>query len=120
MIAILLLLLTLATDSTTGSSNSLLPALDDFIEVYPSLSNSRSDGPSLTPLYFGLMVAPSEDSDYLNTTLTAVQLALDTINADSDLLRGYSLHYTLTVSQVTIPKHAIQFAMTIVVILTLN
>ena len=74
--------------------NNLMTTFNSFVQVYPPVR------PSLTPLYFGLMVAPSEDSDYLNTTLTAVQLALDTINADSDLLRGYSLHYILTTSQV--------------------
>ena len=80
----------------TCFTNDLLPELGNFSSVYPSVNES-----STTPLYFGLMGA-SEDSDYLNTTVTAVQLALDKINSDSDLLRGYSLHYTLTTSQVQI------------------
>ena len=67
--------------------------------VYPLEKNLSNDSLT-TPLYFGLMVAPSEDSTYLNTTVTAVQLALDTINTNIDLLKGYSLHYTLTVSKV--------------------
>ena len=73
------------------------PVLNDSVQIYPSLDQSGG----LSPLYFGLMAAPSEDSDYVNATVKAIQLALDEINDNSDLLRGYSLHYTLTVSQVT-------------------
>ena len=67
---------------------------------YPSEKTFRDS--STTPLYFGLMVVPSvrEDDNYLNTTVTAVQLALDAINANPNLLRGYTLYYTLTTSQV--------------------
>ena len=65
-------------------------------DVYPDIDDSS------TPLYFGFMLA-SSDMDHLDsTTITAVQIAVDDINADKDLLRGYSLHYTLTASQVTI------------------
>ena len=107
-----ILLLIFAIECASGEvcpEASLMTILDNYFDgYYSSVANSKpSTAPPIpdnqsmaTPLYFGLMVAPSEDSDYLNTTLTAVQLALDTINADSDLLRGYSLHYTLTVSQV--------------------
>ena len=103
---VLLLALTLhCTSGQTCFRTDLLPGVENLSQIYPL--EDKSSNPSPTPLYFGLMVAPSEDSDYLNTTLTAVQLALDTINADSDLLRGYSLHYTLTVSQVSILQHAI-------------
>ena len=78
-------------------TNDLLPELGNFSRVYPLVSESNLL--SIIPLYFGLM-GQSEDSDYLNSTVTAVQLALDKINADSNLLKGYSLHYTLTISQV--------------------
>ena len=81
----------------TCFTNDLLPELGNFSGVYPLVNESNLS--STTPLYFGLM-GPSEDSDYLNTTVTAVQLALDKINADSNLLKGHSLHYTLTTSQV--------------------
>ena len=87
------------TYGQTCFTNDLLPELGNFSRVYPSVNESNSS--STTPLYFGLMGA-SEDSDYLNTTVTAVQLALDEINSESHLLRGYSLHYTLTTSQVRI------------------
>ena len=84
------------TYGQTCFTNDLLPELGNFSRVYPSVNSSTT-----TPLYFGLMGA-SEDSNYLNTTVTAVQLALDEINSESHLLRGYSLHYTLTTSQVRI------------------
>ena len=83
-----------------NSKNQCMPVFNDSMQVYSPLG--RSSG--LSPLYFGLMVAPTEDSDYVNATLTAVQLALNEINANSDLLRGYSLHYSLTVSQVILKQ----------------
>ena len=97
---ILLVLLAIIKDFTNGQtcfSANLSP--QNMSGVYPLEKNLSNDSIT-TPLYFGLMVAPSEDSTYLNTTVTAVQLALDAINTKSDLLKGYSLHYTLTMSQV--------------------
>ena len=80
--------------------------LTSSVRKYPSEKTLQAS--STMPLYFGLMVASSEDSDYLNTTVTAVQLALDTINAHPNFLKGYTLYYTLTTSQV---KHSVEFKM---------
>ena len=77
------------------STDDLNVVLNTELSVYPSVKQSQT-----IPLYFGLMVAPSENNDYLNSTVTAVQIALDNINDDPNLLGGYSLHYTLTTSQV--------------------
>ena len=51
------------------------------------------------PLYFGLMLSISGDQQSTGA-LAGVQAALDDINSREDLLSGYSLHYTLTDSQV--------------------
>ena len=93
-----LLLAYSVTGSSEGescSTDDLIVVLNPEILVYPSVNRSLT-----IPLYFGLMVAPSKNDDYLNSITTAVQIALDNINGDPDLLRGYSLHYTLTTSQV--------------------
>ena len=79
-----------------SNSTFYFSSTNNFVDVYPDIDDSY------TPLYFGFMLA-SSDMDHLdNATITAVQIAVDDINADKDLLRGYSLHYTLTASQVTI------------------
>ena len=94
---ILLVLLAIIKDFTNGQtcfSANLSP--QNMSGAYPLEKNLSNDSIT-TPLYFGHMVASSEDSTFLNTTVTAVQLALDAINTKSE---GYSLHYTLTMSQV--------------------
>ena len=85
-------------DSSAGqtcSTHGLNAVLNTEVSVYPSVNQSTA-----IPLYFGLMVAPLKSKDYFNSTITAVQIALDNINDKTDLLKGYSLHYILTVSQV--------------------
>ena len=86
-------------DSSEGescSTDNLNLVLNTEVSVYPSVHRSVA-----LPLYFGLMVSPVSNNDYVNSTVTAVQIALDSINDNPNLLRGYSLHYTLTTSQVT-------------------
>ena len=100
----LLLALAIVDEFTEGHleicSNDGIQSSAELVIEYPLERTFNVS--STAPLYFGLMVASSEDSyrDYLNTTVTAVQLAVDEINSDLHLLRGYSLHYTLTASQV--------------------
>ena len=77
------------------STDDLREILNTDITIYPSVNQSET-----IPLYFGLMVAPFENDDYLNSIVTAVQNALDSINGDPNFMGGYSLHYTLTTSQV--------------------
>ena len=63
-------------------------------------STTGGDNKTL-PLYFGLMLSLSGDHQSTGA-LAGVQAALDDINRRDDLLPGYSLHYTLTDSQVSI------------------
>ena len=51
------------------------------------------------PLFFGLMMSFGGDVKS-SGTIPGVQVALDAINNQPDLLPGYTLHYTLTDSQV--------------------
>ena len=86
-----------ALDSTT---------FGPYVEVYPApvdLSRNQLDctptNNETCPLYFALMM--SFGGEYVSSgVIASVQYALDQINSDSDLLPGYSLHYTLTDSQV--------------------
>ena len=55
------------------------------------------------PLYFGLMLSLSGDQQSTGA-LAGIQAALDYINSRDDLLPGYSLHYTLTDSEVRLLK----------------
>ena len=67
-----------------------------FVEVFPAAAGINE---SSVPLYFGLMLSLSGDQQSTGA-LAGVQAALDDINSRDDLLPGYSLHYTLTDSQV--------------------
>ena len=62
-------------------------------------SSERLTTNSSLPLHFGLMLTLSGDQQSTGA-LAGVQAALDDINSRNDLLPGYSLHYTLTDSQV--------------------
>ena len=62
-----------------------------------NFSSNQHDGG--IPLYFGLMLSISGNQQSTGA-LAGVQAALDDINSREDLLSGYSLHYTLTDSQV--------------------
>lgn len=84
---------------------------DDFgpyLEVYPPVNLSQNQfecipQPALNrtcPLYIALIVSFGQEYDG-GGVIPSVQYALDQINADPDLLPGYSLHYTLTDSQVS-------------------
>ena len=69
-------------------------------EVYPALHEQGGN----KPLYFGLMLSLSGD-DQSSGALAGVQAALDEINSRDDLLPGYSLHYTLTDSKVSVASN---------------
>ena len=74
-----------------------------YLQVYPAVN--ESDGH--TPLYFALMLSFGGDFKSIGA-LPGVQIALDYINSEPSLLPGYSLHYTLTDSQVGIYINTIQ------------
>ena len=67
-----------------------------YIQIYPPVN--ESDG--RTPLYFALMLSFGGQFTSIGA-LPGVQIALDYINSQPDILPGYSLHYTLTDSQVS-------------------
>ena len=66
-----------------------------YLQVYPPIN--ETDG--RTPLYFALVLSFGGDYKSIGV-LPGVQIALDYINSQPSILPGYSLHYTLTDSQV--------------------
>ena len=66
-----------------------------YLQVYPPVNTSDDR----IKLHFALML--SFGGDYTSIgALPGVQIALDYINSQPSILPGYSLHYTLTDSQV--------------------
>ena len=66
-----------------------------YLQVYPPVNESDAR----TPLYFALML--SFGGVYTSIgALPGVQVALDYVNNHPDILPEYTLHYTLTDSQV--------------------
>ena len=69
---------------------------DEYLQLYPTRSGSDIN---TTHLYFGLMM--SFGGDLVSSgAIPGVQVALDDINSNDSMLPGYTLHYTLTDSQV--------------------
>ena len=66
-----------------------------YLQIYPPVN----DTDTRTPLYFALMLSFGGDFASVGA-LPGVQIALDYINSEPSILPGYSLHYTLTDSQV--------------------
>ena len=68
---------------------------DVYLQIYPQVNVTDAR----TPLYFALML--SFGGDYTSIgALPGVQIALDYINNEPSILPNYTLHYTLTDSQV--------------------
>ena len=69
-----------------------------YIGTYPTVENS-SENATTKPLFFALITSfgGGFNSSHM---IPGVQLALDRINQDPQILPGYTLHYTLTDSQV--------------------
>ena len=64
----------------------------DVFQVYPALEDAPE---GTTPLYFALM--QSFSGGYVSAGgIPGLMVALDEINNNSDILPGYSLHYTLS------------------------
>ena len=73
----------------------LVSTVRGYLHIYPPFDENDTR----TPLYFALL--QSFGSEYNGSgSVAGLQVALDRINNDSTLLPGYSLHYTLTDSQV--------------------
>ena len=101
----LLITLIFATPRINAIAASNNDDFGPYLEVYPpvDLSQNQLDCIPETnrtcPLYIALSI--SFGGEYSSSgVVPGVQYALDQINADPDLLPGYSLHYTLTDSQV--------------------
>ena len=73
----------------------LITTVCGYLDIYPPVDGNDTR----TPLYFALL--QSFGGDYNGSgSVAGLQVALDRINSDPTLLPGYSLHYTLTDSQV--------------------
>ena len=77
--------------------SSLIEQLIGDNQFYPPLN--ESDG--LKPLVFGLIMSFGGSFDS-SGAVPGVRVALDRINNDNSLLPGYSLHYALSDSQVSL------------------
>jgi len=67
-------------------------------QVYPDLHDVQN---GTTPLYFALM--QSFSGGYVSAGgIPGLMVALDEINSDSTVLPGYSLHYTLSDTAVSL------------------
>ena len=73
----------------------LVTTVQSYLDIYPPVDENDTR----TPLYFALL---QSFGSVLNGSgsVAGLQVALDRINSDPTLLPGYSLHYTLTDSQV--------------------
>ena len=75
------------------------PGLADssYLQLYPPVDETDER----TPLYFALTLSFGGSYKSIGA-LPGVQIALDYINSEPSILPGYTLHYTLTDSQVEI------------------
>ena len=74
---------------------SLVSTVRGYLHIYPPIDENDTR----KPLHFALL--QSFGSEYNGSgSVAGLQVALDRINSDPTLLPGYSLHYTLTDSQV--------------------
>ncbi len=96
-----LLLLHLSTFVTTIHASSLSYDPDDYLEVYPDPTDQKILQ-GRTPLHFALIQSlggPLSQFDG-SGSVAGVKVALDSINNDTSLLPGYTLHYTFADSKV--------------------
>ena len=73
----------------------LVTTVCGYLDIYPPVDENDTR----TPLYFAVLQSFGGDYDG-SGSVAGLQVALDRINSDPTLLPGYSLHYTLTDSQV--------------------
>ena len=79
-----------------AAKSSVTLALSHTNQIYPPVNDT--DG--RTPLYFAVVLSFGGSSYKSVGALPGIQIALDYINSEPSILPGYSLHYTLTDSQV--------------------
>jgi hypothetical protein len=68
-----------------------------YIQIYPPVNETDVR----TPLYFALVLSFGGAFTTI-AALPGVQIALDYVNSNPSFLPGYSLHYTLLDSQVSV------------------
>ena len=74
---------------------SLVSTVRSYLQIYPPINENDTR----TPLYFALL--QSFGGQYNGSgSVAGLQVALDRINNNPNLLPGYTLHYTLTDTQV--------------------
>ena len=72
-------------------------------ETYPSLdSPTLANCNKTTPLYVGLITSFDASEADGSATVPGIKVALDRINNDCSLLPGYSIHYILADSGVSV------------------
>ena len=74
----------------------LVSTVRGYLHIYPPVDQNDT---TRTPLYFALLQSFGSELNG-SGSVAGLQVALDRINSDPTLLPGYSLHYTLTDSQV--------------------
>ena len=79
------------SQATSATSSSPWP----YLQIYPPVNESDSR----TPLYFAVVLSFGGDYTTIGS-LPGLQIALDYINSQPSILPGYTLHYTLSDSQV--------------------
>ena len=98
---VVLSLLLLSANNFAVQCSSLSYDPEDYLDVYP---DPQDPGVLMgrTPLHFALIQSLGGPDSQLDGsgTLAGVKVALDSINNDSSLLPGYTLHYTFTNSKV--------------------
>ncbi len=94
VLAILILLI-------SGQVQSLSYDPDDYLEVYPDPRDPEVLK-GRTPLHFALILSLGGQYSQFDSagSVSGVKVALDSINNDSSLLPGYTLHYTVSHSKV--------------------
>ena len=77
-------------------ASAALGQVGSYLQIYPPVDANDTR----EPLYFGLIQSFGGEFDG-SGSIAGVEVALDEINSDLTILPGYSLHYTLTDSQVS-------------------
>ena len=88
------------TGSVVECSTDVYKAFNEsyYKQVYPG---QGEDANGTLPLYIAFLI--SFGGDYTSSgAIPGVQVALDQINADPSILPGYTLHYTLSDTNVSV------------------